>query len=234
MRRAIKLTLAASLALGAVAAGEGDVVACDDPTDATAFPVQEVWFHEGDAKVGNAGAAPFDTTPPAASVQEGAGAGALSVATSIEELAGAGTTEAYFAGEFEGCIDTLAVTVFSFDPTNRSGTDADLEPNNHNFAYTLTIDGVDVLAGSAAEAATTFANDGFGPNENRFALEVAERMQRHADRGRLRMDGTHLVELRVSSWYANTGHAVYVWDTTEVPSGMVFNAPASADVPVVN
>lgn len=223
MRRAIHITAAAGLALAAVAAGE-----LPDGTCAS----QEVFFSEGDSKLGNLGASPWDTEAPTTSVEDGAGAGSVAVAGSATDLGGADTTWTAFAGTYEGCLQTLQVDLYSYDLTSRSGTDADLKPNPHNFAYELLVDGVVVMSGSAAEALTTFTIGGVGPNLNQFALEVGPRLDRQVDRGRIVADGVYDVELRVVPWYTNTGHGGYLWDAVEFPSGMTFDA-VDEGVPVV-
>lgn len=234
MRRATPVLLTAALAFGALAV-EGEETTTDpmldhpcydEAADALVYPEQQVWFHEGDSKLGNQAAAPWDTTEPTASVTGGAGAGALS---SNAALLAQDAPSATFAGTFTGCIDTLLFDLYSFDPTNRTGTSASGQPANHNLGLTVTVDGVDVFSAGPLEAATTLANEGFGPNLNRFALDLGDTLALYADFGALQLDGEHTVEVRVTSWYANTGHSVYVWDTTEVPSGLVFNGEITED-----
>lgn len=233
MRRTAPVLLTAALALSALAIEGEDLTehpCYDETTQELAYPEQQVWFHESDAKLGNVAApAPWDTTPPAASVQDGAGAG--TVTPGVATL-GAGTPaeqHAVFAGTFEGCIDTVLFDVWSFDPTNRTGTSGSAQPANHNFGLTVTVDGAEVFSGGPLEAATTFDNEGMGPNLNRFALDLGETLELFAGFGALQLDGTHEIQIEIRSWFVNTGHSVYVWDTTEVPSGLTFNGEVTEE-----
>lgn len=244
MRRTAAILFTAALALGAVAADDDQTddeqTVDEETTDETTHPCydeeaedvtyeeQQFWFHEGDSKVGNlAGPAPWDTNPPEASVQDGAGAGTLT--PGFATLGGDANQFATFAGTFNGCIDTLLFDVYSFDPSNRSGTGASGEPSPHNFGLTVTVDGVEVFSGGPLEANTTLTNEGVGPNLNQFALDISSTMELLADLEQLELDGEHQVEVNIRSWYVNTGHSIYVWDTTEVPSGITFNGEVTED-----
>ena len=236
MRRTAPALLAAALALGAVAIEGEDTSTADTThpcydatTDAISYEEQRVWFHEGETKVGNTAPAPWDTTEPSTSVQGGAGAGALTPGTAGT---GAGTPadqHAVFQGTFTGCLDTMLFDVYSFDPTNRTGTSGTAAPANHNFALRVTIDGQDVFKGGPLEASTVLANEGMGPNLNRFAIDVSDTMEVLEQHTGVPLDGEHTIEVAIQSWYVNTGHSVYVWDTTEVPSGITFNGAITED-----
>ena len=234
MHRAASVLLTAALAVSALAVeGEEptadpllDHPCYDEAAEALVYPEQQVWFHEGDTKLGNQAAAPWDTTEPTTSVTGGAGAGALSSnAALLAENAPAAT----FAGTFTGCIDTLLFDLYSFDPTNRTGTSGSAQPAAHDLGLSITIDGNVVFSKGPLEVATTLANEGVGPNLNRFALDLGDLLESYAAFGALQLDGEHTIEVRVRSWYANTGHAVYAWDTTEVPSGLLFNGEITED-----
>lgn len=237
MRRTASILFVAALALGAVAAEHDEEASSADAThpcydaetDAIAYEEQQVWFHEGDTKAGNDTPAPWDTTAPDTSVQGGAGAGALSPGTTDLAEGTPADTYAMFGGTYTGCLDTLLFDLYSFDPTNRSGTSGTAEPANHNFSMTVTVDGQKVFSGGPLEANTTLANEGFGPNLNRFAIDVSDTMELLADMDLVALDGEHEIQVSIRSWYVNTGHAVYVWDTTEVPSGITFNGEVTED-----
>jgi hypothetical protein len=141
VRRTAATLFAAAHALGAVAASHGedapdpsDHPCYDTATDTLSFPQQQVFIHEGDTKIGNGSAAPWDTNPPEASVQDGAGAGAVTGSDVIFSTGGQDGPGATFAGTFDGCIDTLLFDVYSFDPTNRTGTGGSAQPANHTFS----------------------------------------------------------------------------------------------------
>ncbi len=235
MRRSLTLAVAGALAFSAVAAhGVDHNHPCyDAATGSLAYAEQDVFFHRGEAPVANGGAAnPWSTDAPASSVQ--GGAGALAVTPGFAGLAdGTGAEQAAtFTGTFDGCLDTMVVDLYSFDMTNRSGSSGSAQPAQHDFGYTLTVDGVQIASAGPVEALTTFDNEGFGPNLNQFAINIGELMELYTDFG-ITLDGEHTIELSVASWYVNTGHAVYVWDTTEVPSGISFNGAVPEGVPVV-
>lgn len=240
MRRTAATILAAGLAFGAIAA-EGDDAddltshpCYDAEADALAYDEQQVWFHEGDAKLGNDRAAPWDTTEPTTSVQGGAGAGVVSPGTTDLAAGTPADTYAVFAGTFDGCLDTLAFDLYSFDPSNRSGTGGTAEPADHQFGMTVTIDGQQVFNGGPLEANSTLANEGMGPNLNQFAINVADTMELFADLELVQLDGAHEIEVSIRSWFVNTGHSVYLWDTSEVPSGITFNGEVTEDYAALN
>lgn len=240
MRRTASILLAGALALGAVATTDGedltDHPCYDEEAGDLVYAEQAVWFHEGEAKLSNGAAAPWDTTPPAASVTEGAGAGALSGSdVVVNSTAGQESVSAVFAGTFEGCIDTILFDLYSFDPTNRSGTGGSGEPAAQDLRLRVNVDGVDVLNVGPVEVATTFSNEAVGPNLNQFAVDLGSLMEQYAQHGYVQLDGTHDVEIEVAAWFVNTQAAVaYVWDTTEVPSGMVFNGAVTEDYNAIN
>jgi hypothetical protein len=235
MRRTASVLLAGALALGAVATTDGedltDHPCYDTETAALAYPEQQVWFHEGDSKLGNVDAAahPFDTEAPTASVQEGAGAGQYSGTAAyrgeVNTVEGTyDSVETVFAGTFTGCIDTLLLDMYSFDPVNRSSTAADARPNAHQFYLRVDIDGVTIFEQGPVESGTTYGNEAMGPNLSKAGIELGSLIEQFAEFGLLDdLAGEHTVEVAIAPWYVNTGHAVYVWDTTEVPSGMTFN-----------
>ncbi len=234
MRRTATIVLAGALALTTVAAGEVDTEhpCYDAETGDLAYPEQQVWFHQGDSKLGNADAAahPFDTTAPTASVQAGAGAGQYSGTAAYKDEANTADDGTYdnvlasFTGTFTGCIDTLLIDMWSFDPVNRSSTVADAQPNAHQFYVEVIIDGVEVFAQGPVESGTTYGNEAMGPNRSQAGLHLGDTIALYAGfHEELSLDGEHEVTVNLAPWFVNTGHSVYVWDTTEVPSGLVFN-----------
>jgi hypothetical protein len=209
-------------------AGAQEVVddPCADEAGTITYPVTRVWFHEGETKVGNLAdrsdqaPAPFDTTAPATSVTGGAGAGALSTTGATESLVADTANTARFAGTVEGCLDTLLVEMYAFQPTNRTGTSGSLAESQHSFGGALTIDGTRIELLGPIESKTVPNPGGSATYRIRYAItDIRERMERKG----LTLDGLHEIGLEMTAWYVNTDNAVYVWDTTEVPSGMTFN-----------
>lgn len=237
MRRVATALFAATLAFGALAVegedapDQSDHPCYDAETEQLAFPEQQVFFKEGDAKVGNAADTPhpWDTEAPA-SVQAGAGAGQLT--TSSQQ--GGGETNTVFEGTFTGCIDTMLFDVYSFDPANRSSTAADGEPNDHTFTIEVTIDGLPVYSNAQAQSATTYGNEAMGPNLNRISLDLGQTLDDFQAFGYV-PTGEHTVTVENAPYFINTGAAVvYAWDTAETPSGITFNGEITDEHPQVN
>jgi hypothetical protein len=209
------------------AAGQEVVVdPCADESGAITYAEEQVWFHEGETKVGNLAdrgdqaPAPFDTTAPTASVQGGAGAGAVSNFGALAPTAPGTQNSALFAGTFEGCMDTLLVEMYAFQPTNRTSISGSLQERAHTFGGALTIDGKEYLLSGPIEGVTTPNPGGQATYRIRYAITGLRRVM---ERDGLDLAGSHDIGLTMTAWFVNTDNAVYVWDTTEVPSGMTFN-----------
>ncbi len=235
MRRTALILLATALAVGSLAVeGEDptDHPCYDTETAQLAYPEQQVWFLEGESKVGNAAESPhpWGTTEPT-SVQTGAGAGQLTLSSQADP----GETRTVFEGTFTGCIDTLLVDLYSFDPANRSSTAADGEPNDHTLTLTISVDGIDVYTNGEAQTVTTYANEAMGPNLNRFSVRLGDVLEQYQSFLPVPLDGEHTVTVEVAPYFINTGSAVvYAWDTSETPSGITFNGEASEEYPSLN
>lgn len=234
MRRIPLTILAATLALGTVAAHDGDLAehpCYDADTDALAYPEQQVWFAEGDTKVGNTSETPHGwTTEAPGSVTTGAGAGHVSASSQADN----GATTAVFEGTFTGCIGTVLFDLYSFDPANRTSTTAGpTVARNHTVVAELQVDGVPVWSGQV-ETTTTHRNEGMGPNRNTFSLDLADTMVEFAA-FLPPLDGEHTVTLSVNPYFINTGSAVvYTWGADESPSGLTFNGAITEDHPKAN
>ncbi|MBW3620406.1 MAG: hypothetical protein KY461_09185 [Actinobacteria bacterium] len=230
MRRALPRLVSLCLAASLLALTPTDATdPCADSTGTVVYPQQQVWVHEGETKVGNLTQhgdqppAPWDTEPPTASVATGAGAGALSGFGSLESLVADSPQSATFAGAFEGCLDTVLVELYAFQPTNRTGTSGELNEAPHNFGAELVIDGKTFTLAGPKEAATVPNPGGSATYRLRFAIHgVRAAMERHG----LALDGPHELQLTMTAWFINTNNTVYVWDTTEVPTGLTFNGTA--------
>lgn len=237
MRRATPVLLAAALALGGVAAHEGDLAehpCYDTEADALDYPQQQVFFEEGDSKVGNAADSPhpWGTEEPT-SVTGGSGAGQLSLSSQAD-----GTeTVTTFEGTFDGCIDTLLLDLYSFDPANRSSTAADGEPNAHTLTMSIDVDGLTVFSGTEVTTNTTYGNEAMGPNLNQVAIDLSDTLEQFAASENIDFDltGEHTVTVRVAPYFINTGSAVvYTWDAAETPSGITFNGEVTDDYALGN
>ncbi|CAN5499682.1 hypothetical protein BH23ACT9_BH23ACT9_32550 [soil metagenome] len=210
----------------ALPAGAEIVDPCADEDGTIVYREEAVWFHEGETKVGNLSdrgdqaPAPWDTDAPTASVTAGAGAGAISNLGSTSSLAPGAANTAHFAGEFDGCIDTILVEMYAFQPTNRTGTSGSLEEAPHNFGLTVGIDGETYDLVGPLEAKTVANPQGSATHRIRFALTGVRKAM---DQRKLDPASSHEMTLSMTAWFANTNNVIYLWDTTEVPAGMVFN-----------
>ena len=227
--RMLSLLLAVSLLALVPAAADDDP--CADEAGEIVYLEEQVWVHEGETKVGNLTQhgdqppAPWDASPPPGSVTTGAGAGAFSAFGSTASLAPQTPQSATFAGDFEGCLDTMLVELYGFQPTNRTSTSGSLAESPHNFGAQVVIDGATFDITGPQEAVTTPNPAGQATYRFRFAFNGI----RTAMQGRgLAPDGAHELQFTVTAWYANTSNAIYVWDTTEVPTNLVFNGAADA------
>jgi hypothetical protein len=257
MRRKLTIALAGALALTTVAAGDADTAhpCYDAASGEVEYAESQVWFHESDSKLGNTvdpvsnpAPATWDATEPTASVT--GGNGAIAVTPGVATL-GAGTPaeqHAIFEGTFTGCIDTMLLDMYSFDASNRSGHGGapggdclpdcrpSGEPGVMDVGLIIEVDGYEVYSSGeeAVELTSEFDYVGFGPNRNRAVVNMAQAMGFFANAGYLTLDGEHTVTVSVRSWYVNTGHSAFVWDTDEVPSGLTFNGEAPEGVVVVS
>jgi hypothetical protein len=212
--------------LGAPAGAETDDPCVDPETEELILEEQQVYIHQASTKAGNIAALGLDSFPtwsedePTQSVQEGAGAGYLAnsfhfVTEANDELFGL-TLE----GEFSGCLDTMLVELYAFLPTNRTGTAGDLEERPFNGIVTLDIDGSRVFWPAEAEMETVPNPAGDVTYRIRFALTNLHTAMgfEGVERG-----GDHELRLNVNPRFINTNNAIFVYDTTEVPSGILFN-----------
>ena len=236
--------LAVSLAAGAVAAAP--VVSPD--AEASCFLVlgaetaeteddveacrQDVWFHEAGTKVDNVDHAQetfasFDTTPPGSSVTDGAGSGVLTTSVLHQQADPFDARESFVAaGTFTGAIDNVVVELYMFRPgltpsfTTDDPTGATLGGTTHSVDAVLTIDGVDVA--TLADVDATLEPAGEAAERIRFVFrDVMDVLPLLGD-----VEGEHTVEVRTHGTGIGSDAAIVVYDTTEVPSGMVINAPA--------
>jgi hypothetical protein len=185
---------------------------------------QDTWFHLNGSKVGNLAAtgsqghATFDTTKPTASVTTGAGGG--HVANEFTQY-GLGqddpTHSAHFTGTFTGPIDNVAVELYMF-------TAQDQIFGEYGVLTTLIVDGTtlyqsDFVAGDVAR----MSSGGDAVQKINFAFtNVYNALQGNGLGG----NGQHSVEVAVSPYFVGDD-AIYVYDTSEVPSGMIFNLEPS-------
>ena len=200
----------------------------------TARP-ERVYFHcNGPTKVGNvnlvaAGPVIWDTTPPAGSVTEGEGCGNLDPGAARGNNQGT-IYDAQFQGTFTGNLEDLTIEVHNL-LLNQIDTDG-----SYRIRVWLTIDGVEVIPNTtfvdvAPQASETGASHKFlfsVPNLgcSREVLDEEGNVVSVVTDGFVTQDGDgtseHDVLLTLDSWFADRASA-WVYDTTEVPSGITFN-----------
>ena len=199
----------------------------EDTTDDVEACRQDVWFHGTGLPADNIDNAQgtfatWDTEPPASSVAEGAGNGVLANSTLHQFGSPFDEREAFVAsGTFTGAIDDVAVELYLFTP----GTNID-DPNNpvvrgdYSVDAQLNVDGVTVA--TIADEVVTLEPAGEALQRITFAFrDVSDVIELVGD-----LEGEHAVEIRVHGTTIISDAALIVYDTTEVPAGMVFNPPA--------
>lgn len=216
----VALGAAALLALPASAVAPGCYEKAAGGTD---YCEQQVWFHQGPAaKAGNASAAQgafatWDTTAPKASVTSGAGGGfATNGVPRQQGTEGQQAAGATFAGTFTGALDTLDVTLFLFAPKQAGETyygGIDLVVDGKTLLR-QDVDGLPLVSGGNAVLKTSFVLAGLSALMEEQGLDLGETAK-------------HDVKLFVTSYTLATGTGAFVYDTTEVPAGIVFNTTKS-------
>lgn len=221
MRARILLTVSALL-LGLVApagAHDGEPAACRNIETNPELPEREVchervYFHcTSDMKVANVdntlnSITTWDDHAPEQSVTEGAGCGALDTGFS-------GATDhnpiydAPFQGWFDGRIDSLTVRAHVID-AGTARVDDQFVMEMH-----LQIDGETIVPRDQQIRVTPVAS------ETGLSREIIISVD---DVGFAGLDDNfeHQVQLTLYG-YVDTNNAAWVWDTTEVPSGIEFN-----------
>jgi hypothetical protein len=226
MSRPLRAVLAASATL-ALLAGPATASAedpCTDPdTGELVLEEQQVYLRQAETKVGNLGATEATGFPswseeaPSQSVTGGAGGGYL---TPYTMNAGREETDFTFVGDFSGCLDTMLIELYAFLPTSRTGTSGELNESDFWGYMELYIDGVAMLWGPELQTKTVPNPEGDATYRIRFAITDI-----HTAMGfeGMEPDGDHELKVRISPRYANTSHALFVYDTTDVPAGVLFN-----------
>lgn len=201
----------------------------DDDVDACR---EDVWFHEAGTKFDNVDHAQetfasFDTSPPESSVTDGAGSGVLTTSALHQQAEPFDARESFVAaGSFTGAVDNVVVELYMFRPgltpsfTTDDPTGATIGGDTHAVDAVLTIDGFDVATLADVDALLEPAGD--AAERIRFVFrDVMQVLPLLGD-----VEGEHTVEVRTHGTGIGSDAAIVVYDTTEVPSGMVINAPA--------
>lgn len=188
----------------------------------------DVWFHDAGTKVDNLDNAQgtfatWDSTPPSTSVTGGAGGGAVSTSV-LHQVGGSPFDEResfVAAGRVEGAIDAIAVELYLFPLQDTA---------DGNMAYEidaeLEVDGTPLATKAGHVTEMEVAGDAV--RRLRFAFTgLADLIDQYHGFGLVEALGAgHDLKLTVHGTGIASDAAVWVYDTTEVPAGMVVNPPA--------
>jgi hypothetical protein len=219
------LALALLLSLSALPAGaETDEAEASDDVcyqtleDGPEYCTSQVWFTPAETKVGNLGATgatgfpTWDDTEPTDSVTSGAGGGYLANGT-FRQLEGTTDPEyvATFVGAHTGPLDNIDIELYLFAPG------AQQEPT-FLASGDLLIDGVRVATFDSMDLPLSSGGDAVLKTGVAFT-DIATAMARRG----IDPDGEHELQVSFTGFAIASTTAVFVYDTSEVPSGMVFN-----------
>lgn len=196
----------------------------DDSSDDVEACSSAVWFHDAGTKVDNLDNAQgtfatWDTTPPDTSVTGGAGGGAIATSASHQNGTPYDERESFVAaGTFDGAIDAVAVELYLFPPAGMAQgettyrVDAELEVDGEAIATISDRTVVMETAGDAVQRIRFAFTDVAASIEQFHGFDLVNAL---AD--------SHDVKITVHGTGIATNGAVFVYDTTEVPAGMVIN-----------
>ncbi len=178
--------------------------------------VEEVaYFHCADdaSKLTNAtivanGPDSWDENPPERSYAQGAGCGNLD--TTLEGTSQASLYDVTFAGQYEGPLDSLTVSLYGLT------TDRD---DSYRVTVRLNVDGIDMIA--FGENQVDIHAEGTGMRPHHFSVTNIGQLD----------EGPHDIVLTVGTYYINHA-AMWSWDTVEAPSSITFN-PIEPKGPVI-
>ncbi len=190
-----------------------------DPSDDVEVCRQDVWFHG--PKAGNLAAADqadlpsWDTTKPATATTGGGGSAYLGnpVTEIVMEPFGK-ESGPVFVGQYTGNVDNLAVEMYLSSPYA-------VVTAEYPVRTRLVIDGVEIYADAEATYVPAEAV-GTTTHKIRFAYkDIYDMLRLEGISG----SGEHTVTLSVLPFYFLT-EAVFLYDASDAPSGMIFNAPS--------
>lgn len=205
----------------------------DDTTDDTELCELETWFHRASTPAGNveavaAGQFPtWDTNPPAGSVTGGNGGGYAGNSVLDMVAPGDPSNAATFKGTYTGTLDNLAVSLYAWIPGRT------VDGSDHTTHVIVELNGFPVL--DRGDLAVTTVAGGDSTLRIDLAIDgLAELIDAYGfDNG---PEAVHELTFKIGSWNYGFDEAIYLYDSTEVPSGIVFNLdPASfADYTVIS
>ena len=213
LRAGLFAALALALAVPATAEHGGDL----HPTLRT----EQTYFKcAGPVKVQNVytaqGTVPtWDAEAPAGSVTDGEGCGYYE--NLLTDDGATSPFKAHWEGTFTGNLETMTVELHRLLPASGASTT--------NVIGIVTVDGIEVFNGDIA--LQPVASETGASTMSKFSLR---RLKFATEDG----DGTTERTIRVTIDSYNEQQSAWVWDTTEVPSGITFNPESFAGSVVVN
>lgn len=232
MRKTISVLVAIG-AMAVVSAPAGATHGGFHPT----FREERVYYHcGGGTKIKNVdyaqgGLAPWDTTAPAQSFTAGAGCGQIDPSALRNTQPSGGPSEPAFGGTYTGNLENLTVEMWMLghSPGNVTTDTVDVTPwlviDGETFVMDTTIlTGVPVVASSSgASRKIEFTITGLGTAEE--VLDDQGNVVDVVTTGLAKESaaGEHEIQLNVRLRGNGTPNAVWVWDASEVPSGITFN-----------
>ena len=185
---------------------------------------ERVWFHCADAvKVQNAAYAQkkvptWDASAPTQSVQQGAGCGYFENAAGGWLGPNETTLDSVWEGSFTGNVDSLTVELHSIHASAARAT------GPYVFRANLVIDGVEYLDQDGPQFEVKPV-----PSSTRLSEMMSftvTGLGLDSEDG----DGQKVRRFRLVIRSVNEEQSAWVWDTTEVPSGLTFNPATPAAV----
>ena len=233
-RRVVHLLLLTALVVSMATAGVAEEPVCyqtqidaeGNPTG-PAYCTQQVWFSDGGTKAGNLAATgattypTWDTTAPTTSVSGGAGGGFFSNGVGRQMSSDPTTdaaTGATWTGTFKGDIDNMVVELYMFAPATAAAS----PPGAYVGSTEMDIDGQQVLVPTQVNLQLTPA--GQAVMKTKFAITDVQAAMAMAGIA-TGPDVEHTIRFFFSAYGLVSATSVIVYDTTEVPAGMTFNAP---------
>jgi hypothetical protein len=193
--------------------------------------LERVYFHcEGAAKLHNSvqdGSIPWDTTAPTQPVTAGAGCGSLD--NGLWGNNQVSVQDSHFQGSFAGNIDKITVEAHNIY----------LGPGRQSSSFTvnvrLAIDSEPMLGATGKDVTVTPVRSSTGASEMiKFSIVGLNLMNEAND-----IEHDVLLTLNGGAFVANAqvfpvhdSQNIWVYDTTEVPSGLVFN-PLAAETATI-
>jgi hypothetical protein len=201
------------------------------------FRNETVYFHcTGPTKISNlnninAQGQAWDTNAPTQSVQQGAGCGAIDFGA----VRNAGLVDGYFKGKFTGNLRDLTLRVHNLLLGRARNTPqltvkiSELEIDGALVVDNLTANVTPVVSSTGASELVELSITGIGSatevkDANGNVIDVQTSGLATEDG-----DGTTVHDITIYlDTDPNQQQSAWVWDTTEVPSGIVFNPPTLA------